>query len=109
MGKDTKYARVSRQRFKPGRREEGNAIVAGFLKEEEEGYLGYIALNSLDDPDTATYITFWTSEEAMVHSIEVNRENVYRALGDLIAGTTDMEHSEIQDMVLDRVLKVEAR
>jgi quinol monooxygenase YgiN len=109
MGKDTKYVRVSRQRFKPGRREEGNAIVAGFLKEKEEGYLGYIVLNSLDDPNTATYVTFWTSEEAMVLSIENNRENVYKALGDLILEATDMEHHEVLDMALDMLLKAEVR
>lgn len=68
MGEDTRYVRVSRQRFKPGKREEGNAIVVGFLKEDEVGYLGYIALSSLDDPNTATCITFWTSEGSMVRS-----------------------------------------
>ncbi len=109
MGEDTKYVRVSRQRYRPGRREEGNAIIATFLTEKEEGYLGYVALNSLDDPDTATYITFWTSEEAMVRSLEVNRENVYKALGDMIAGESEMEHSEVQDMALDMVLKAEVR
>jgi heme-degrading monooxygenase HmoA len=68
MGEDKRYVRVSRQRFKPGKREEGNAIIANFLKEEEEGYRGHIALSSLDDPDTATYVTFWTSEGSMVRS-----------------------------------------
>lgn len=105
MGEDTSYARISRQRFKPGKREEGNVVIATFLKEEEEGYLGHITLSSLDDPDTATYITFWASEGSMVRSIETNREKVYKALGDLIAEASEMEHNEVQDMALDTVLK----
>lgn len=98
MDADAKYARVSITRFKEGEREEGNKVLERYLRQEEEGYLGYLTLYSIDAPDKATYVTLWSSEEAMVNSLRSNQDEIYRALGDLIAGPAEMEHHRIKEM-----------
>jgi heme-degrading monooxygenase HmoA len=97
MNIDAKYVRVNITKFKPGKRDEGNRLLEGYLKEKGKGYTGYLTLYSLDDPNTATYVTFWDSEEAMVDSLNKNREKVMKELSGVIAGT-DMKHSIFKDM-----------
>jgi len=97
MNIDAKYIRVNVTTFKPGKRDEGNKLLEGYLKEKGEGYNGYLTLYSLDDPNTATYVSFWDSEEAMVESLKKNKEKVMKELSNVIAGT-DMKHSKVKDM-----------
>jgi hypothetical protein len=97
MNIDAKFVRVNVTTFKPSTRNEGNKLLDGFLKEKEEGYKGYLTLYSLDDPNTATYVTFWDSEEAMVDSLNKNRDKVMKELSSMIAGT-NMKHSKVREM-----------
>jgi quinol monooxygenase YgiN len=96
MGTDTKYARLVITEFKEGKRDEGNEIVEGFLKEGVEGLLGYTILDSLDDPDKSIYTTFWESEEAMVRSLGEIKETLFEALEDISVGAIEFLHNKVR-------------
>jgi hypothetical protein len=108
MDANTGFVQVAKQRFRPGSRDEGNEIIERFLDQGWEGLNGYLILFSVDDPDSATYLTFWSSEEAMAGSLKAITEDVYKALGDLGAGRAVMENNEIKELVgINKVLSID--
>jgi hypothetical protein len=52
------YACTAVVSYKPGMRERGDQLVEDHFKRWTEGYRGFLIQTSLDDPNTAIYISF---------------------------------------------------
>jgi quinol monooxygenase YgiN len=96
MGNDTRYARLVIVQFEEGKRDEGNEIVEGSLKEGVDGLIGYTILDSLDDPDKSIYMTIWESEETMVRSLGQIKEEFIEAMEDITVGAIEFLHNQVR-------------
>ncbi len=69
------YARMTKWKFKPGKRAEAIKIVESFQEDigESEGFRGLIMLLPVDDPNEARFIALWDSEE----SLKASEKGVY--------------------------------
>jgi quinol monooxygenase YgiN len=70
------YARMTVWKFKPGKRAEAVKIVEDSLDEirKNKGFRALITLLSTDDPNGATMIALWDSEE----TLKASQESIYR-------------------------------
>jgi hypothetical protein len=107
MKPDKDYARVSNIRFKPGKREEGIKVLEWYLRKGAAGSTGHLVLLSVEDPDEATYITMWSSEETMISSLRIDLGHVTRSLADLIDEPAERRHHKIHDHHVRNVISVE--
>jgi quinol monooxygenase YgiN len=70
------HARVTVWKFKPGKRAEAIKVVEDSLDEirKNKGFRALLTLLSTDDPNGATVIAVWDSEEAL----KASQETIYR-------------------------------
>jgi quinol monooxygenase YgiN len=70
------YARMTVWKFRPGKRAEAVKIVEDSLDEirKNKGFRALVTLLSTDDPNGATVIALWDSEEAL----QASQETIYR-------------------------------
>jgi heme-degrading monooxygenase HmoA len=92
------FARLVNVKFRPGKREEGVSVIADFSKDVREGFEGMLILFPTDDPDKATYITLWDSEETMNGSWKEISPRVTEALKDLLAEQPEMRSNKVREM-----------
>lgn len=85
-------------RFKPGTREEAIRIIDKAPKEEVRGFAGIIALLHEDDPDSATVISMWDSEDALNASEKGVFQDVMRATEGLRVETTITKSARVREM-----------
>jgi quinol monooxygenase YgiN len=94
------YARIVTAKFKPGKREEGMRIIDEFkgYAEDPKGFQGILALLSTDDPDVATLVTMWDSEETLDTSREGIFNKVMVELEELLEGPVDVHNQKLREM-----------
>jgi quinol monooxygenase YgiN len=95
---DVAYARLINQKFKPGKREEAIKIIDDVPKERVKGFQGILALLSVDDPDSATLISVWDSEDTLMASQKGIFQDIMNATADLREGPPEMKNVKVRDM-----------
>jgi quinol monooxygenase YgiN len=98
MGGIMSYARVVTAKFKPGKREEALRIIDGGPKEREEGFSGILALIHEDDPDSATIISLWDSEDTLNASEQGIFRNLMKATEEMRVGPPEVKNAQIREM-----------
>ena len=92
------YARMINQKFKPGKREEALKIIDRAQKEDVKGFKGIIALLHEDDPDSATVISLWDSEDTLRSSAEGIFHDLMDETEGLRAGPPEIINGKIREM-----------
>jgi heme-degrading monooxygenase HmoA len=92
------FARMLSTKFKPGKREEAIKIIDDSPKEEVEGFKGILALLPVDDPNSATIISIWDSEDTLIASQEGIFQEIMKATEDLRDGPPDVKNAKVRDM-----------
>lgn len=92
------FARLVDVKFKPGKREEGLSVIADIGKDVRQGFEGMLILLPTNDPDTATYVTLWDSEETMNGSWNQLSPKVTEALGSLLAEKPEMRTNKVREI-----------
>ncbi len=73
-------------------------IIADFSKDAREGFEGMLILFPTNDPDRATYVTLWDSEETMSGSWKQINPRANEALKDLLAEQPEMRANKVRDI-----------
>jgi len=92
------HARLVDVKFKPGKRDEGMSIIADVAKNVREGFEGMLVLLPDDDPNKATYVTLWDSEESMNDSWKKINPKATEALKNVLAEPTVMRTNEVREV-----------
>jgi heme-degrading monooxygenase HmoA len=90
------FARVVDVKFKPGMREEALNVIADISKDVRSGFEGMLVLIPTNDPDSATYVTLWDSEDAMNDSWKEINPRATEALKNMLVGETVMRTNEVR-------------
>jgi|GEM_PF-3300718 len=92
-------ARTVTLRFKPGKREEGLKIVDRFQEyvKDPQGFLSVQVLLP-SDPDQATLITLWESEEAREASRQGLFQEILDDLKDLLSAPPEIKDQALQSL-----------
>lgn len=85
-------------KFKPGMREEGIRIINEAPKQEARGFTGILALLHDDDPDSATIISFWDSEDSLNASGKGIFQDVMKATENVRIGTPEIRNAKLSEM-----------
>ncbi len=92
------FSRLVDVKFKSGRRDEGINKIGDFNKGVREGFEGMLFLFPMNDPDKATYVTLWNSEEAMNDSWNQINSRLMESLGELLEGPPEMRSNEVREI-----------
>lgn len=95
---DVAYARLLNTKFKPGKRDEALEIIDDAPKERVEGFKGILALLSVDDPDSATIISVWDSEDTLNASQKGIFQDIMKATENLRDGPMEMKNVMVREM-----------
>jgi quinol monooxygenase YgiN len=101
------YARLVTAKFKPGMREEAIKIIDGGPKEAEKGFSGILTLLHEDDPDSATIISMWDSEDSLNASEQSIFRDLMKATEDLREGLPDVKNAKVREM-RDQLIPIRA-
>jgi|WetSurMetagenome_2_1015567.scaffolds.fasta_scaffold289864_1 quinol monooxygenase YgiN len=96
------YARMSVWKIKPGMRPEAVKIVEESLEEirKNKGFRGLITLLPSDDPNGATFMAIWDSEEALKASEKGVYQKVSGKAMSLAEKPPEVKHFEIPNALL---------
>jgi quinol monooxygenase YgiN len=92
------FARLVNTKFKPGKRDEAIRIIDDAPKEEVDGFKGILALLSIDDPNSATLISVWDSEESLNASQKSIFQDIMAATENLREGPLDVKNLKVREM-----------
>ncbi len=96
------HARMTIWKFKPGKRAEAVETVEGFMEEirKTEGFRGMLTLQSMDDPNTATFIALWDSENTMNASQKGIYQKVSKKLQSIATEPPQLMNQEVHGPVM---------
>jgi heme-degrading monooxygenase HmoA len=85
-------------KFKAGKRDEAIRIIDGFPKEDVKGFEGILTLLPVDDPNSATIISVWDSEDSLNASQKSIFQDIMKATENLRDGPLDVRNTKVRDM-----------
>jgi heme-degrading monooxygenase HmoA len=85
-------------KFKPGMREEALKVIDEGPKEKVRGFSGILALLHEDDPDSATILSVWDSEETLNASEQGIFRDLMKATEEYRVGELDMKNAKVREM-----------
>jgi quinol monooxygenase YgiN len=92
------FARMVNTKFKPGTRDEAIKIIDASPKEKVKGFQGILALLPMDDPNSATLISVWDSEESLNASQKGIFQDIMNATEDLRDGPMEVKNEKVREM-----------
>jgi quinol monooxygenase YgiN len=95
------HARMTVWKFKPGKRSEAIKIVEDSLEEirNNKGFRGLLTLLPNDDPNEATFMAIWDSEEAL----NASQKGIYQKVSSK-AMTLAEKPPELKNVKIPRAL-----